>query len=92
MILRRSFQNEIEPFSKHQTDKRHLFCRALKGKEVDFKPFINKVSSLSIDRIDEILDAVPFGNGRWNASIREHFRSVIENAAKLEIEFARSLL
>ena len=42
--------------------------------------------------VDEILDAIPFGNGRWNDRIREHFGSIRENAAKLEIEFARSLL
>lgn len=78
--------------SKHQSENRHLFYRALNGKSVDFKPFIGKVAALTPERIDEILDAIPFGNGRWNDRIREHFGSIRENAAKLEIEFARSLL
>lgn len=78
--------------SKHLSENRHLFYRALKGKSHDFKPFINRVASLSQERIDEILKAIPFGNGRWNDRIREHFRSIVENAAKLEIEFARSLI
>jgi len=64
----------------------------LKGKSLDFKPFIDRVSALSDGRIHEILDAIPFGGGRWNDRILEHFRSIRENAAKLEIEFARSLL
>lgn len=86
--------NADEPWevSRHQSKNRHLLYRALKGKMVDFKPFINKVAALSTDRIDEMLNAIPFGNGRWNDRIHEHFRSILENSAKLEIEFARSLL
>lgn len=78
--------------SKHQSENRHLFHRALKGKSVDFKPFIKRVSALSSEQIDEILKAIPFGNGRWDDRIRSYFRSLRGNAPKLEIEFARSLL
>ncbi len=86
--------NVDEPweFSKHHTSQKHLFYRALKGKGVDFKPFIQRVNTLSEQRLQEMLDAIPFGGGRWDVKIREHFKSIAENAAKLEIEFARSLI
>lgn len=86
--------NVDEPWevSKHRSESQHLFHRALKGKNLDFKPFIERVIALSTERVDEILDAIPFGDGRWNDRIRDHFHSIRENAEKLEIEFARSLL
>lgn len=83
--------NEPWELSKHQYSGTHVFSRALHGKEVDFKPFINKVMMLSAKRLEEILEVIPFGDGRWNSKVREHVESVIENADKLEIEFARCL-
>ena len=78
-------------FSKHQIAENHVFYRALRGKVLDFKPFINKVTELSPEILDEILAAIPFGDGQWNTKVRDQLTSVVENAAKLEIEFARCL-
>jgi len=83
--------NEPWEFLKHQISEKHVFLPSLRGKAVDFKPFIDKVRSLSAARLDEILDAIPFGDGQWNAKVREHMMSIVANADKLEIEFARCI-
>ena len=83
--------NEPWEFSKHQIAENHVFYRALRGKQIDFGPFINKVVELSPEKLDELLEAIPFGDGRWNTKVKDHLMSVVENAAKLEIEFARCL-
>ncbi len=84
-------RNEPWEFSKHQIGPAHIFNRALRGKEVDFRPFIDKVKMLTVANVNEILDAIPFGDGRWSGKVRDHLVSVVQNAAKLEIEFARCL-
>jgi hypothetical protein len=78
--------------SKHQIADRHLFYRILRGKILDYKPFIAKLESLSITRIDEMLDLVPFGSEFYKNKVREHLASILENVAKLEIELQRSLI
>ncbi len=83
--------NEPWEFLKHQISEKHVFRPSLRGKAVDFKPFIDKVRLLSAARLDEILDAIPFGDGQWNAKVREHLMSIVANADKLEIEFARCI-
>ena len=47
--------------------------------------------SPDLEKLDELLGAIPFGDGRWNTKVSDHLMSVVENAAKLEIEFARCL-
>ncbi|HBR57818.1 MAG TPA: hypothetical protein DEA22_10185 [Blastocatellia bacterium] len=84
--------NEPWEVSKHQIAEKHLFYRALKGKEIDFKPFIQAVNDLSVQRLNAVLEEIPFGGGRWNDNIHEHFEAIKKNASKLEIEFARCLI
>jgi hypothetical protein len=79
-------------FSKHQISDKHLFLPSLRGKEIAFKPFIDRVKALAETRLIEILDTVPFSDGRWNEKVRDHVMSIVKNADKLEIEFARCLL
>ncbi len=86
--------NENEPWelSRHQIAERHLFYRVLRGKALDYKPFIAKLERLSIARIDELLDLVPFGSELYKSRVREHMACILTNAAKLEIELQRSLI
>lgn len=84
--------NEPWEVSKHQMAEKHLFYRGLKGKDVDLKPFIKVVNNLSVERLNEVLAEIPFGGGRWNDKIHEHFEAIRMNASKLEIEFARCLI
>lgn len=77
--------------SKHQIQEGHLFSAALKGRNLDFRPFIDTVRRLTPSRVDEILAAVPFCDGKWDDKVRSHVISIIENVDKLELEFARCL-
>lgn len=77
--------------SKHQIHEKHLFFPALRGKSIDFRPFIDKVRELDAERFDEILAVIPFADGRWDNKVRSHMMSLVENVEKLELEFARCL-
>ena len=84
--------NEPWEFSKHQIAEEHLFYSSLRRKVLDYKPFIAKLEKLSGARVEEMLDLVPFGSEFYKNKVREHLASIVENAAKLEIELQRSLL
>jgi len=78
--------------SEHQKLEKHLFYRALKGKALEFKPFITRVERFSPERLADMLAVIPFGDGRWDAKVNDHFSALIEHSADLELELARSLV
>lgn len=85
-------QDEPWEFSKHQIANSHLFYAALRGKVLDYKPFLSSIAKLSLEKIDEICALIPFGSGSWDKRVLDHFESIKENASKLDLELQRSLL
>lgn len=78
-------------FALHPNSGEHLFVSVLRRNPPDFRPFVDRLSSLSESNISDILDAVPYGDGSWNDRVREHLRSIVTNRGRLEVEFARCM-
>jgi hypothetical protein len=78
--------------SQHGICNNHVFQAMLKRKKVDWMPFVDLVGELEEIRLQRLLSVIPDAWQEWGVKVCDHFRKVIANRSKLEMEFQRSLL
>ena len=78
--------------SRHQISYNHIFYNLLRGNDITWSPFVDRIRKLTKERFYELCSLIPFEAGRWDDRVWNHLASVIENADQLELELIRSLL
>jgi hypothetical protein len=91
LVLALGQQDAPWQVSKHGIGSKHLFYNALRGKDIEWQPFLNALGGVTDARLDELTNWLPQPWQRWGTRVCEHFVSVREHLTEFEWELRSSL-
>jgi hypothetical protein len=70
----------------------HIFAQSLRGRAVDVLPSLERLSSLTEERIEDLVEGVPEGWRQWVDRVKRHVLELQESVEQLEIELRRCVV
>ncbi len=83
----------VPPWCVNQLDiaRNHLFHKALRGKTLDWQPFLSAVAELTDDELDSLARPLPESWRGSEARVRKHLADIREHLSEFAVELQGSL-